>query len=137
MMRAARALTIGLRAAWIAPSVIGHSLGSLLAIPPGAPSLGGVTDAPDARLSVRVSHAALARLARVRPSRWRNTCLYRSVAECLVLRAVGLPARIVIGVGASAVDAGVIAHAWVECAGVDCLSTRGLAELETFASPAV
>jgi hypothetical protein len=58
------------------------------------------------------------------------------VAECLVLRWFGLPAYVVIGVGNGAERADVIAHAWVECDGVQCLSTRGQAELETLASRA-
>jgi hypothetical protein len=45
---------------------------------------------------------------------WRNTCLYRSVAECLALRQLGVPARLCLGVdNEEAVDS-VVAHAWVE-----------------------
>ena len=83
---------------------------------------------------MRVAHRALRLLARVRPSRWRATCLYRSVAECLTLRALGFPARVVIGVGNGAAPAETIAHAWVECEGVRCRSTRGAAELEALAA---
>jgi hypothetical protein len=43
--------------------------------------------------------------------RWRNTCLYRSVAECLVLRGYGEDARLRIGVGSEA--SAIVAHAWV------------------------
>jgi hypothetical protein len=82
------------------------------------------------------SHSALARLAQIAAPRWLNTCLYRSVAECLALRALALPARVVIGVGTSASDGEVIAHAWVECEGITCLATRGEAELETMSTPA-
>ena len=126
-MRSLGQIALGARAAWRAPAIISHGLAELLAPPPRA----SVGDGVDARLAVRASYAAIARLARVAPGRWRNTCLYRSVAECLVLRAHGLPARVVIGVGTSGDAEDVIAHAWVECDGIACLSTRGDAELET------
>jgi hypothetical protein len=132
VIRAVRDLGVGVRSAWAVPGVIGRRLAPLLERPVS-------TAAPastDARLAVRASHAALARLARVSGTHWRNTCLYRSVAECLVLRWFGLPAYVVIGVGNGAERADVIAHAWVECDGVQCLSTRGQAELETLASRA-
>jgi hypothetical protein len=143
-MRPVRDLGIGLRAAWSAPDLIGRRLAPLLELPERAPSAEGSdgADGADVRLAVRASHAAIARLARVPGARWRNSCLYRSVAECVVLRTFGLPARVVIGVGvgvgagAGAAARDVIAHAWVECEGVRCVSTRGQAELETLASRA-
>jgi hypothetical protein len=121
-------LVLGVRSAWRTPDAITKSLTTLLELPStGRGALAG----SDARLAVRAAHAAIARLARLRPAHWRNSCLFRSVAECLVLRAYGLPARVVLGVGTTGEHADVIAHAWVECNGVDCVSTRGLAELET------
>ncbi|HEX8451836.1 MAG TPA: lasso peptide biosynthesis B2 protein [Longimicrobium sp.] len=63
------------------------------------------------RGAVRATRGALRVLARVPGGRWRNTCLYRSVAECLVLRAHGVDARLRIGVGTEGAE--VIAHAWV------------------------
>jgi len=123
----ARAVLVGLRAAWRTPSVIAHGLPALLAPPASAP---GAANSARAGTAVRVAHRAIALLARARPSRWRATCLHRSVAECVALRAYGWPARIVIGVGNGAAPATTIAHAWVECEGVRCLSTRGAAELE-------
>ena len=50
-------------------------------------------------------------LAHVPGARWRNTCLYRSVAECLVLRRYGVPAVLKIGVKNASGD--IEAHAWV------------------------
>ena len=50
-------------------------------------------------------------LARLPGSAWRNTCLYRSVAECLVLRRYGVPAMLRIGVKSG--DGDIEAHAWV------------------------
>jgi hypothetical protein len=123
----ARAVLLGAPAAWRAPAVIDRSLAELLA-PATASSMRAHPH--DARLAVHLSHRVLGRLARIRPARWRSTCLYRSVAECLVLRALGHPARVVIGVGAGAGALGVMAHAWVECEGIEPLSTRGAAELE-------
>jgi len=125
---AAGAVLVGLRAAWRAPSIIAHDFASML-VPPAALSRASAAS-ERAHSAVRIAHGALARLARVRASRWRATCLHRSVAECVVLRAYGLPARVVIGVGNGAALATTIAHAWVECEGVRCQSTRGAAELE-------
>lgn len=53
-------------------------------------------------------------LARVPGSPWRDTCLYRSVAECLALRRYGVPAVVRIGVrGGGPGEAPILAHAWV------------------------
>jgi len=127
---AARAALVGVRAAWGTPSVVARDIGALLAPPAALPR----RRAADAIIAVRVAHRAIAILAHANPSRWRATCLYRSVAECLALRTLGLPARVVIGVGNGAAPAATIAHAWVECEGVQCRSTRGAAELETLAA---
>jgi Transglutaminase-like superfamily len=124
------AALVGLRAAWRTPSVIARDIAVLLAPPAALPK----RRAAEAIIAVRVAHKAIAILARVYPTRWRATCLYRSVAECLALRTLGLPARLVIGVGNGAAPAATIAHAWVECEGVQCRSTRGAAELETLAA---
>ncbi|HTK46430.1 MAG TPA: lasso peptide biosynthesis B2 protein [Gemmatimonadaceae bacterium] len=126
-----RAVRVGVVAAWRAPRAIESGLAPLLApVESAAPS----PVERDARRAAYVAHAALARLARLRPARWRATCLYRSTAECLALRALGLPARVVIGVGNDATSAATIAHAWVECDGVRCRSTRGDAELEALSA---
>lgn len=124
MSGAARAVLVGVRAAWRAPSIIAHDFATLL-VPPAA-----ATASERAGIAVHIAHRALGVLARVRPTRWRATCLHRSVAECVALRAYGLPARVMIGVGNGAAPASTIAHAWVECEGVRCRSTRGAAELE-------
>ena len=131
MARTALGVLHGLRAAWRTPTVITNTLATQLAPPPAS----SVAPHPrDARFAVLVSHLVLGKLARVRPTRWRATCLYRSVAESLTLRALGFPAQVVIGVGTGAEPTEVIAHAWVECEGMECLSTRGAAELETLAA---
>jgi hypothetical protein len=130
-----REVAIGLGAAWRAPDVIARGLGPLLQ--PAAPTRSADGAVGDPPLAARVAHSAVARLARIAPSRWSNTCLYRSVAECGALRALTRPARVVIGVGTDAVRDDVIAHAWVECEGVRCLATRGQAELETMSAPSL
>ncbi|HEX2081600.1 MAG TPA: lasso peptide biosynthesis B2 protein [Longimicrobium sp.] len=63
---------------------------------------------------VRASRAGVRLLARLPRSPWRNTCLYRSVAECLALRRYGVPAVVRIGVrsGGEGEDP-ILAHAWV------------------------
>jgi hypothetical protein len=70
---------------------------------------------PDrAETAVLHSRRALALLARLPRSPWRNTCLFRSVAECLVLRRYGVAAHVQIGVRHDPGSAdGVAAHAWV------------------------
>jgi hypothetical protein len=128
---AARAVLVGLRAAWRVPSIIAHDFAVLLVLPAAASERTRASES--AQLAVLVAHRVLALLARVRPARWRGTCLHRSVAECVALRAYGLPARVMIGVGNGAAPATTIAHAWVECEGVHCRSTRGAAELEMLA----
>jgi hypothetical protein len=76
----------------------------------------GAPPAPQSAL--RAARGVLRILGRVPLLPWRNTCLYRSVAECLVLRHCGVPCRLRIGVrrGAAASTA-VEAHAWVEWSG--------------------
>ena len=54
-------------------------------------------------------------LSAVPGSPWKNTCLYRSVAECLALRRYGVPAVVRIGVRAADGEGKtpILAHAWV------------------------
>ena len=89
-------------AAW----VDGPRLTELLAPPSAA--------VPERRVPRGATGAAnhlLRVLARLPGGRWRNTCLYRSVAECLVLRRYGVPAVVKIGVRTQTGD--IEAHAWV------------------------
>jgi hypothetical protein len=75
------------------------------------PHAAAVPGAEPANGAVRAALLTLRLLGRAPASPWRNTCLYRSIAECLVLRAYGVDARVRIGVGTEASE--VIAHAWV------------------------
>jgi hypothetical protein len=67
--------------------------------------------------ALRASMISLRVLARLRPV-WRNTCLYRSLTQWLVLRAYGRDASVRIGVGLHSQeaneDSAVTAHAWVD-----------------------
>jgi hypothetical protein len=63
---------------------------------------------------VRASYAGVRVLSAVPGLPWRNTCLYRSVAECLALRRYGVPAVVRIGVRAGqGTETPIVAHAWV------------------------
>jgi hypothetical protein len=89
----------------------GRRLTALLA-PPAETRAG--TAAP--RGAVRAALAGVRVLARVPGLPWRNTCLYRSAAETLVLRGYGVPAVMRIGVRNAGDDGEgdeVLAHAWV------------------------
>jgi hypothetical protein len=67
------------------------------------------------RGTARAARGAVRVLAAVPGSPWRNTCLYRSVAECLALRRYGVPAVVRIGVRAADGPGKqpILAHAWV------------------------
>ena len=76
--------------------------------------------AADAALALRAGSRALRLLSRVPASPWRDTCLFRSVTECLVLRGHGVDARLRIGVrGATTAGHAVEHHAWVWRSDVD------------------
>jgi hypothetical protein len=106
----ARGLAEGVSAALRSPLWLrGERLTELMDAPAGlAPESAvprGATGA--AFLTLRI-------LGRVPHSPWRFTCLYRSIAECLVLRRHGVPAVMRIGVRNEGPPAGaIVAHAWV------------------------
>lgn len=63
---------------------------------------------------LRAAHTTVKVLAAVPGSPWRDTCLYRSVADCLALRHYGVPAVVRIGVRQGRGDeTPIVAHAWV------------------------
>lgn len=108
MLRTAGALLSGARAALAAPGWIeGPRLSELMAPAPAARA-----GAAPPRGAVRAALTGVRWLARVPRSPWRNTCLYRSVAECLVLRRYAVGAVVRIGVRSDEGEIG--AHAWVE-----------------------
>ena len=111
MTARAGAVLAGAWAALTAPLWLGgERLASLLHAPAGARD-----DAEPPRGAVGSALTLLRYLARVPRSPWRDTCLYRSAAECLVLRRYGVPALVRIGVKNE--GGSIIAHAWVVRAG--------------------
>lgn len=82
----------------------------------------------DPEPALRASRSMLRLLARARLPWWRNTCLYRAVAECIVLRRYGVPCRLELGVGRSGDGTTIGAHAWV---------VRGSAGTEPSAAPMI
>jgi len=109
-----RSAFVGLTSALRAPLwVSGARLRSALESPV---SEGRGTGDPDPTLTeaLRVANGAVRHLARTRTA-WRNTCLYRSAAQYLVLRAFGRSAAIRIGVqgGNHEGEGNVTAHSWV------------------------
>ena len=104
------AVLAGVRAALDAPRWIeGPRLQELMRAPePAGP------ERPVPRGGTGAAMRLLRVLAHVPGSRWRNTCLYRSVAECLALRRYGVPAVVRIGVRAGqGAETPIVAHAWV------------------------
>jgi len=83
----------------------------------------GATHAARAALAVRAAHVTLRWLSRAAFPVWRNTCLYRAVAECLVLRRYGIPCRLELGVAGHDAPGRITAHAWVVRAGDDTAVT--------------
>ena len=90
----------------------GARLASLLEPPPPAATARGVP-----RGAVGVAFRLLRVLAYVPGRAWRFTCLYRSAAECLILRRYGVAAHVRIGVRNE--GGAIVAHAWVVRAGED------------------
>ena len=110
-----RQAVVGIGAALHTPFWLGDNrLRTLIDVPEPT---GGQIEEP--RTAVRFALGTIRVLGRMPLLPWRNTCLYRSVAECLVWRRFGVPCRLRIGVRRDAPAPDVIeSHAWVERAGV-------------------
>ncbi len=126
-------------------------------------ALGGVSaDDRRALCALRSAQRTLALLARVPGGWWRTTCLYRSVAECLALRAMGVRARVAIALAQElgwehkqepgwgheqelgwghkqelVPGPGVVAHAWVEDANGMTLGSAAANPAMTLLRPAL
>jgi hypothetical protein len=112
-MMDARAALVGARAALVTPLWLGGRRWRKLLDGDGAATSGRAGNSSPER-ATRVALRALAGLSRLPGGGWLNTCLYRSVAECLVLRRYGVEARLRIGVGREHDgEDGIVAHAWV------------------------
>ena len=108
---------------WLGPGKLVRLIGQPAPIAPI--DLIGATHAARAALAVRAAHVTLRLLSRAAFPLWRNTCLYRAVAECLVLRRYGIPCHLELGVAhlgargwgpGAGHDGGlrkITAHAWV------------------------
>lgn len=111
---AAKAALVGMSAALRAPLwTSGSRLKSALEAQVDATATRVHTD-PGLVVALRVANGSVRQLARTHTA-WRNTCLYRSAAQYLVLKDFGRPAAIRIGVkNATHQDDGdVAAHSWV------------------------
>ena len=105
------AYAIGVAAALFVPLWLrggGSRLAELVRAPEALRRWGG--DPADA---LRAAHRTLRVLGRTRLPWWRNTCLYRALAECLVLRRYGIPCRVELGVTRPGDTTAIGAHAWV------------------------
>src|SRR5437588_8089073 len=116
MFGRAAAVALGAVAALQSPLWLGR--GKLLRLigqprPSGPIDLIGATHAGRAGQAVRAAHLTLRWLSRAAFPVWRNTCLYRAVAECLVLRRYGVPCRLELGVASHDAPGRITAHAWV------------------------
>lgn len=112
MITRPRPVVVGVLAALAAPYWLsGARWQGLLAPRGGARPQRPTRAAEDA---ARFALRGVGGLSRLPGGTWRNTCLYRSVAECLALRWMGADACIRIGVGRDAAETtGIVAHAWV------------------------
>ena len=106
----ARGLVEGVAAALRSPLWLrGERLTELMEAPAGL-----TAESPVPRGATGSAFLMLRVLARVPGLPWRFTCLYRSIAECLVLRSHGVPAVLRIGVRNEGPPANaIVAHAWV------------------------
>lgn len=111
---AARAALVGISAAlrapfWISGARLRRALDATVDVRTGARE----TD-PALEAALRVANGSIRQLSRTRVV-WRNTCLYRSAAQYLVLREFGRHAAIRIGVknAGHQDDGDVAAHSWV------------------------
>jgi hypothetical protein len=79
-------------------------------------SSGSLKSGPEAgepAAALRAALRTLRILARTRLPWWRNTCLFRALAECLVLRHYGIACHVELGVTHSGDAVAIAAHAWV------------------------
>lgn len=102
---------LGARSALATPRWIGSErFTQLLTLPDNAPNV----PRPEPEGALRAARRTLRMLSRIPGGRWRSSCLFESVAECLVLRQSGVPAAVCIGVKREADGSpGIAAHAWV------------------------
>src|SRR5438552_7631783 len=113
MFGRAAAVAAGAVAALQAPLWLGRGKLVRLIGQPAPIDLIGPTHAARAALAVRAAHLTLRLLSRAAFPVWRNTCLYRAVAECLLLRRYGIPCHLELGIANHDAPGRITAHAWV------------------------
>lgn len=127
MIRHPRSALVGIGAALRAPAwVSGSKLRSALTADPGTAPLPGDPD-PSLEVALRVANGAVRQLSRTNTA-WKNTCLYRSMAQYLVLRDFGRSAAIRIGVQGAPDhrdEKDVSAHSWVVYNGPESVQDGG------------
>ena len=128
-MKPLPSFAVGVWAALVTPLYLrGDRLAKLRA--PVSPGNASASDNPGAERAVRIALGLIRRLGVLRLPAWRNTCLYRSVAECLALRAHGVGARVMLGVrNANPPHGPIEAHAWVSVG--DAAQPDGYSPLES------
>ncbi len=114
MLRHPKAAYVGVAAALRTPGWIS---GSKLRTALNAEVINDASAERDASLeaALRIANGTLRQLSRTHTA-WKNTCLYRSMAQYLVLREYDRSAAIRIGVSGAPAhtdDRGVAAHSWV------------------------
>ena len=120
----ARSLYVGLRAALRAPLwVSGAELRSALEAE-AAPDTRTLLADQELVLALRVANGAVRHLSKTHTA-WRNTCLYRSMAQYLVLKDFGKSAAIRIGVQGPEDEAALKAHSWVIYHGPESVEDGG------------
>lgn len=120
MRRALRAVLLGTRSAWSSARWIEGA--GLVVLSRGVEDVDRATAGREqlAAAATRWAGRVLRVLARLPGGRWRATCLYRSVAACLVRRELELAHRLAFGVREDAsLPTGVAAHAWTIGDGTD------------------
>ena len=82
-------------------------------VSPARPPASGTVLPPTWKVSQAAAYATLRQLSRLPGARWRDTCLYRSVASCLILRGLDVKAHLRVGVQRELLGGESFpAHAW-------------------------
>ena len=123
---------------WLGGERIGSLLGILGSDALPGPAIGSDAPAsvpPTWKISQAAAYLALRQLSRLPGDMWRDTCLYRSVASCLILRNMEVDAYVRVGVRREQFDAGTLpAHAWTVAGDTAVTPVQG--DLVPFRPPA-
>ena len=121
---ASRSLFLGMSAAMRAPLWVGgERFRSALVAHAEVEKISPSVD-PDLVLALKVANGALRHLSRTHTV-WKNTCLYRSMAQYLVLRDFGKSVAVRVGVQGPEPEAQIKAHSWVIYHGPEAVEDGG------------